>query len=234
MKKTKCLNCRKFFVKELEQQKHCSEQCRRQYYRLTHGMEAEITLPGDMRLAGLPISEKGFSFNNSLVGSDLKRYKQPCIYGWFRDGRCLYIGKSDNGLERILSEHHVIGIKSRIEDRDEFRLLFMDYISPEELVELEKTYIKNYRPVYNIMGNEAAWSNIEDKLKNAYVAKFSDPSSIIMSHEEFVANSEPPQLLTQEEVDRLTEEELREYLRTIEEHQICFKRTLMRDKKKSN
>lgn len=84
-----------------------------------------------------------------LSSEALDILRAPCVYAWFRDGTCLYVGCTSNALARIRS-HHVINVRDVVERTDEFHFFF------GEGEELEKQLIQEWQPLYNIRGKQWA------------------------------------------------------------------------------
>lgn len=70
---------------------------------------------------------------------------RPCIYGWWRNRRYLYIGKSARLLHRI-GTHHIIGKKLELEPDDRIDVWFC---STSELNKFEAKLIKEFNPPLN-------------------------------------------------------------------------------------
>jgi hypothetical protein len=67
-------------------------------------------------------------------------------YGWFRDGQCLYIGRTIQGFHRFFP-HHVINTKLKVDDTDEFH--FWDVKDELDVIQLEKNLIGALKPLFN-------------------------------------------------------------------------------------
>lgn len=99
-----------------------------------------------------------FKFPEIVSGQTWLDWHLPIIYGWFRGDKCLYVGKSDGGIKRILNGHHVIGVIDQVRSTDQFRIItvVLDSSDPEHLAKLEKRFIRKYSPAYNVTHNEIA------------------------------------------------------------------------------
>lgn len=82
------------------------------------------------------------SFAVNLLTSRL-----PCVYGWKRDGRYLYVGASRNGLARPCSRHHVIGVAEAVTEEDVVDVWVCLTIA--DALRLEGELIEALAPVYN-------------------------------------------------------------------------------------
>jgi hypothetical protein len=68
-----------------------------------------------------------------------------CVYGWFRDDECLYIGESGRGLNRIFS-HTVIDRIEPLLPHDEIRII---WCIADDVLHVESYLIDRYKPKYN-------------------------------------------------------------------------------------
>lgn len=48
--------------------------------------------------------------NNLMDGNGFHLFRSKCIYAWKRRARWLYVGKSTNGLTRVLGNHNVLNV----------------------------------------------------------------------------------------------------------------------------
>lgn len=88
-------------------------------------------------------------------------YRQVFCYGWYRDGRYLYIGMTANGISR-LQQHQIIGRQYPVMPQDEIHfwdvIVDKPEIKPSEMwqlkknivVDLERQLIEIHRPEYNV------------------------------------------------------------------------------------
>ena len=80
--------------------------------------------------------------------------RKPCVYCWYREATCLYVGSSKMGVIRLFRKHHVIGTKELVNHDDEFVLFYFDFpISKEKLILHEKQFIRKLNPVLNVIYN---------------------------------------------------------------------------------
>lgn len=98
---------------------------------------------------------KEIKIRSVLSGADILLLRMPLVYMWFRDGKCLYVGKCISGFERVVSRgHHIIGTVDKVWPDDTFRFYFLvDGETEDDLDEAEKRFIREYSPLYNIVGN---------------------------------------------------------------------------------
>lgn len=86
------------------------------------------------------------SFNGALRIN----WRQPCIYIWWRNRHCLYVGCSIKGIPRVLSSaHHVIGLRDEVQEHDQFDFYFIPN-GPEDRLHFWETQLIRYLlPIYN-------------------------------------------------------------------------------------
>lgn len=71
--------------------------------------------------------------------------QQPCCYGWKRNNKFLYIGKTKNGIIR-LQHHHVINKKDKVLNTD----IFVFWYTSEKLIhQLEINLLVAHKPLFN-------------------------------------------------------------------------------------
>jgi hypothetical protein len=86
-------------------------------------------------------------FSYEVSGKEWLRLKQPCVYVWFRYDACLYVGQSEDGVQRLFhSDHHVINKKSHVSPADTFKVLFVD---KQDLLKIEIMLIHSLKPEFN-------------------------------------------------------------------------------------
>jgi hypothetical protein len=86
-------------------------------------------------------------FSYEISGDAWLKQKQPCIYVWFRYPFCLYVGQSDDGIQRLFStHHHVINKVDAVRATDVFKLL---WVPSEDLLKVEAKLINLLEPEYN-------------------------------------------------------------------------------------
>lgn len=66
----------------------------------------------------------------TVGGKTFGQLRSSLVYSWWRSERCLYVGKSINGLVRILSNHHAI---KEVLAEDDFVLFFCSASDSEVL-----------------------------------------------------------------------------------------------------
>lgn len=91
--------------------------------------------------------------NNILSGTGYLRYRQPCVYGWYRNRTYLYIGSSEFGLSRVLNqEHHIVNTIEPVQSTDVFHFWHSSNIRA-----LELELIRRHQPLYNQAGKPFAF-----------------------------------------------------------------------------
>lgn len=85
-------------------------------------------------------------WNEEISGETWHGITRPCVYGWFRSSKCLYIGSSARGIVR-LQNHLVVDRFEAVEPTDKF--LFAWTKSIHDARELEKKLILKYKPKWN-------------------------------------------------------------------------------------
>lgn len=78
-------------------------------------------------------------------GTKLFELTQPMIYGWRRGDQYLYIGKTINGLRRVLT-HTVIDVVEPVLETDDFDFWYVNLL---ELDSRERELIHLFKPKYN-------------------------------------------------------------------------------------
>lgn len=98
---------------------------------------------------------RSYRFADGFDGQEWLRLNRPLVYGWWRGWECLYIGRSENGFTRVISDrHHVINIAEPVQPNDEFKLYFVKEGEPDDhAIYVEELFIRQYRPTYNKTGN---------------------------------------------------------------------------------
>jgi hypothetical protein len=71
--------------------------------------------------------------------------KAYCVYGWFRQTKCLYIGQSKRGIHRIFT-HSIINVVEPLLPGDEIRII---WTIPDHVNHLESFLIDREGPKYN-------------------------------------------------------------------------------------
>lgn len=84
--------------------------------------------------------------------NELKDLQKPCVYVWYRQLRCLYVGQSKNGILRVFSNHHVIGVLDLVQDDDTFKFFFPTIKADDTLLFWESRLIQQLNPKYNQTG----------------------------------------------------------------------------------
>lgn len=79
-----------------------------------------------------------------ISGLTFIQYRQPLVYGWYRNEKYLYIGSSQSGIGRIFSDCHHIFTKYEFSPTDDIHIWFC-----EEYKTLERSLIKEYKPLLN-------------------------------------------------------------------------------------
>jgi excinuclease UvrABC nuclease subunit len=77
-------------------------------------------------------------------------FSQPCVYGWFRGNKCLYIGSSFKGMQRLFA-HMVVGKYENFQPGDEIKFVWCTHITEARI--LEPKIIERYKPKYNSAHN---------------------------------------------------------------------------------
>ncbi len=89
------------------------------------------------------------NFNHPKVIAVSGILNQPGLYAWFRGKECLYIGRTMNGLRRLL-RHEVIDRVDKVRPTDVFKFFPLGPLAyTNELVWLEHYLIHRYQPKYN-------------------------------------------------------------------------------------
>lgn len=104
-----------------------------------------------------------------LTGDDLMAISGPIVYAWKREGKWLYIGHSNRGLERLVT-HDLIGRKAPLLPSDTIELWRFPTLRMAQGV--EAALIKSIRPVYNSM--RFAHANFELAEDGVAVAELPD------------------------------------------------------------
>lgn len=87
----------------------------------------------------------------TITGQDYyTMFNSKYCYGWWRDGRYLYIGKTIVGVKRW-TNHHVINKKLPVQADDVFHLWYCN--DEQELGILEIELIELHKPLFNISNN---------------------------------------------------------------------------------
>lgn len=77
---------------------------------------------------------------------DVDSMSVACVYAWKRENDYLYIGSTENLLQRI-SNHHIIGKADQFRSTDSIEIWIT---SEDDLgIDLEYTLIQEFRPKYN-------------------------------------------------------------------------------------
>jgi hypothetical protein len=71
----------------------------------------------------------------------------PCVYGWRRGNRWLYVGASRVGCARFLGDHHVIGKRAPLRPGDE--IVVWPVRGPAARARLEWQLVQELQPLYN-------------------------------------------------------------------------------------
>lgn len=108
-----------------------------------------------LKLTSKESYEKADEWFNIKISSEIYyKYTRSCIYGWFRDEICLYIGQSKRGIQRPFGvDHHIINKVEPVLPGDHFRFHFPVILDETTLDNCEKRYIDAYRPKYNKANN---------------------------------------------------------------------------------
>lgn len=105
-------------------------------------------------------------FDHMFTGREWSQFTRPCVYAWFSNDRCLYVGSSTKGIARVLNlTHHVLGLKATLLPNDEIKLFFPPIMSEKELRDVERLYIRKLAPLYNIAHNQRV--NVTEANQNA-------------------------------------------------------------------
>ncbi len=86
--------------------------------------------------------------------NDAYKLLLPMTYSWVRSNKFLYVGKSINGVRRLL-KHHVIGVREEIQEDD----LFAFWPTPA-CDFLEETAIRELNPKYNQVTPKKRFSSL--------------------------------------------------------------------------
>lgn len=79
-----------------------------------------------------------------LTGDAFDALHGECVYAWFRQNECLYVGHAKNGFHRLLTNtHHVVNVIDQVQFTDEFHVFF----GGSSL--LERELILEWHPKYN-------------------------------------------------------------------------------------
>jgi excinuclease UvrABC nuclease subunit len=90
--------------------------------------------------------------------------ERAAIYAWRRGSEYLYIGQSLRVLQRLRT-HHVLGA-AHYEKTDVIDVWFCD---PGERLKLEARMIKQFKPPYNIKGNEGVkFDTFKESFRHSY------------------------------------------------------------------
>lgn len=87
-------------------------------------------------------------YSKSFRTNEIPNVNQPLVYGWKRNHKFLYIGKSFKGIQRIIKNHPIITPKS-IQGKDKIVIWFCS--EEDDVDELEKKLIYQYLPTFNII-----------------------------------------------------------------------------------
>ena len=89
-------------------------------------------------------------FDTTYDAKEWLQLTRPCVYAWFREGQCLYVGCSYHGIVRPLDrKHHVIGLLDAVLPDDVFKIFYPPVKDRSELEAVETLYIKTLRPSLN-------------------------------------------------------------------------------------
>ena len=83
--------------------------------------------------------------NRRFTGKAFLKHSTPCVYGWKRDDKFLYIGATLHGLSRLFT-HHAIHCMDAVRPTDLF--LFWD-ASSKDVHALERHLIGKHDPLFN-------------------------------------------------------------------------------------
>lgn len=107
--------------------------------------------------------------NTSMSMDQWRVLLKPCVYLFYRGEECVYVGRSDNGILRPLSNTHSVNKQIDVKpDRLEFRWCE----SREDAIYLEKLLIWEHSPCLNSLNliaelkdNKWYWMNEKDREK---------------------------------------------------------------------
>jgi len=106
----------------------------------------------------MDVLSNGFSECLTLSGTLIV---QPCVYGWFRDNQCLYVGASTNGIGRCFSRaHQAIGKRDVVKGSDTFKIIPVPNRRTMHI--LERTLINKYKPPHNRYKAPLTYSPLQD------------------------------------------------------------------------
>lgn len=93
---------------------------------------------------------------------DVVNYARPIVYTFIRDGKCIYVGMSVDGIGRPLSHSHKM--RKIIKPGDKLEIIFVD--TAIEATWLEKAMIEKFEPIHN----DLKWYQSIGKRKNMAAA----------------------------------------------------------------
>ncbi len=76
--------------------------------------------------------------------------RAPCVYGWYRSPRYLYVGSAREGIGRPLSANHHVLCNAKYNDQ----LHVWFFQSWEDTLSYERTFITSHQPQFNINGTK--------------------------------------------------------------------------------
>ena len=169
-----------------------------------------------------------------IVGIQYLKLTKPCIYSWWRDRKCLYVGKSENGIARVLGKHHIINTVEFVQADDRFEIEF-PVIAPDTSLDLfELYYIDKYKPCLNTVTPDyeklstkdmsTMREAVRDKKKLAEVLYTSVPDHLLLEDSSDSTNS----------IAALTDEQLKKRLNQINKAIKISEKLVKFDKKNDN
>ena len=78
--------------------------------------------------------------------SEFSSWLGPCVYLFWKDGRCLYVGMSLLGIRRPMERNHIVA-RECIEQCTDFE--FLPCATQHEALNLESRLIREHQPIYN-------------------------------------------------------------------------------------
>lgn len=85
-------------------------------------------------------------WQTTFLSTDYQKLISPCVYAWFRKGKCLYIGSTGRGLIHIYN-HTVIGKLDELLITDEIRFIWLETLAQAR--RLERELLTIYNPFFN-------------------------------------------------------------------------------------